>query len=362
MSRKIRVAISLLVVVLLLAACASPAAPAPAPQPAPTPPAADGGTPAAETPPAPARTGTTFVSMGGAVSGTTGMLAASTLAGHVNRVISDINMTAEASGGSIENIRRLNDGDLEFGIIFSADIYEAWTGTGDQFEGEPLQNFRVLGNAYLNYLHFILLEDSGIRRMEDLAGRRIGTGAMGTGSSFISHRMFTHLGMLDDINVQHIGGLDSLTAMRDGQLDGSINAPSVPWGALLDLTSARNVVFIEDMNDVLRAAGFFEEFPFLLDSYIPAGYYDFVDGPIPTIAVATTIGVYAGVPDDVVYDIMRAIWDPVHLDTLKDTLAPLAGLGDEELTLNGISIPLHPGAEQYWISRGFALPTTMQPG
>ena len=340
MKKTMRVVISLLVVAVLLAACGSPAAPG-----------GDAGSPERE--------GTVFVSMGGAVSGTTGMLAASAMAGHVNRVIPDINMTAEASGGSIENIRRLNDGDLEFGIIFSADVYEAWTGTGEQFGGEQLQNFRVLGNAYLNYLHFILLEDSGIRRMEDLAGRRIGTGAMGTGSSFIAQRMFNHLGILDDINTQHIGGLDSLTAMRDGQLDGSINAPSVPWGALLDLTSARDIVFIEDMNDVLRAAGFFEEFPFLLDSYIPAGYYG--DFDIPTIAVATVIGVYAGVPDDVVYDIMRAIWDPVHVETLTETLAPLAGLGDEELSLNGISVPLHPGAERYWLSRGFTLPTTMQP-
>jgi hypothetical protein len=213
-----------------------------------------------------------------------------------------------------------------------------------------------MGNAYLNYLHFFALEDSGIRRMADLQGKRVGWGALGTGSSFISERMFTHLGMTDQMRVQNIGGMDSIQAMRDGQLDASINAPSIPWGPYIDLASTRDVVFIEDMNDVLRAAGFFQEFPFLLDSFIPAGVYK--DFDIPTIAVATQIGVSAAVPEDVVYDLMRAIFDVEHTDSLAATLQPLASLSDEGLVLDGIQVPLHPGAERYWRERGLTLPNT----
>ena len=303
--------------------------------------------------------GKAFVVFGGAASGTSGMQAGSALAGHVNARTDAINMTAGTSGGSVDNIRRINAGEVDFGIVFGIDAYEAFTGTG-QFAGRKLQKIMTLGNIYMNYIHFNVAANSGISTLNGLIGKRVGFGAQGTGSSMIAERMFTFLNMMDKIRPAYIGSGDSLTAITDRQLDAAINAPTIPWGGFLNFASGKNAGFIMDMNDVLRKAGFFEKFPYLFDTAIPAGTYTGFDKDVPTIGVYTTWGAGAHVPEDVVYTIMKLCFDQDQVKTLAATMQALGELGNEKNVLQ-VDIPLHPGAVRYWKERGLALPKTLQP-
>ncbi len=304
--------------------------------------------------------GTTFLVFGGAVSGSSGMQTASIISGHVNaKSGGSINLTAGASGGSVENVNRLNAGEIDFGIVFANDAYEAFTGTG-LFEGKKLQNLRTLGNIYMNYVHFNVAASSGISTMAGLTGKKVGLGAQGTGSSMISDRMFTFLNMMDKIKPTYIGMLDALTAITDGQLDAAVNAPTIPWSGFLNFASTTKPGFIMDMNDVLRKAGFFEKYPFLIDTAIPAGTYSGFDKDIPTIGVYTTWGVGAHVPDEAVYNIMKLCYDKANVQTLAATMRALGELGNEAKVLQ-VDIPLHPGAVKYWTERGMKLPTTLKP-
>ena len=104
-----------------------------------------------------------------------------------------------ATGGSVENIRRVNGGEAEMGLSFSSDVHEAYYGL-EQFKGKPLTNYRAVGLVFFGVAHTITFADSGIRTVDDLAGKRVAVGTPGSGTFASAERVFRALGVWDKIN------------------------------------------------------------------------------------------------------------------------------------------------------------------
>ena len=127
-------------------------------------------------------------------------------------------MAVAATGGSVENTRRVNAGETEMGLSLAADLHEAYSGR-EQFKGEPLTNSRAFGLAFVGVANTITYAESGIKSVEDLAGKRVAVETPGSGTFNTAERVFRSLGIWDKINRIPLLGAQAADAMADGKAD-----------------------------------------------------------------------------------------------------------------------------------------------
>ena len=106
--------------------------------------------------------------VGGPPSGVFGIFATG-IGTYLSKNVPNLDVSVTATGGSVENLRRVNGAEAEMGLSFASDVHEAFFGQ-EQFKGKPLNNFRAVGVVFVGVAHAITYADSGIRTAADLAG------------------------------------------------------------------------------------------------------------------------------------------------------------------------------------------------
>jgi len=295
-----------------------------------------------------------FVSFpGGPGVGSTLMDTAAATVGFLNLAFADrINFTPEASAGGPDNITRVSLGEVEMASAMSADIHEAFRGIGF-FEGNPLPNIRGVGFFTRAITHAVTLRGSGITSVEDFAGRRIGVGGHGSGAATLHERLFTSLGMWDQINPQFLSGADQAAAIRDGHIDVLMWSMGVPGALVMDIAASRDIELI-DVVTPAKAAGFFDDFPALQTFTISSGSYRDVGYDVPAIANMVFWIANKDFCPDLLYELMEAVYSEEGLEHLQNTFAPLRDMREADGT-QGFTIPLHVGAERFWRNRGIEI-------
>ncbi|GAJ20302.1 unnamed protein product, partial [marine sediment metagenome] len=105
--------------------------------------------------------------------------------------------TAEVTAASVANARMVHTGDLEMAEVMDDVAWEASTGTG-KFEGERLDDIRALWQMYPHHWYFVTLKGSPIYTIEDMVGKKVSSGAPGSGTEFQFTNMITALGYTHD--------------------------------------------------------------------------------------------------------------------------------------------------------------------
>lgn len=160
------------------------------------------------------------------------------LGGGIAKVINDnypqYNVSAEATGGSVENVRLFNGHMADLAFISADTAYEAYKGEGVDFK-EPA-NILALMTTYNQPTHIIALEKSGITNIKDIKGKRVAVGAPGSGTEHKTKLILEALGMsYDDIDPKYLSFNESVTAFQDGQIDVAIMGVGAPASAVMDL-------------------------------------------------------------------------------------------------------------------------------
>ena len=91
--------------------------------------------------------------VGGPPSGVFGIFATG-IGTYLSKTVPNLDVSVTATGGSVENIRRVNGGEAEMGLSFASDVHEAYFGQ-QQFKGKPLTNFRAVGLVFFGVAHAI---------------------------------------------------------------------------------------------------------------------------------------------------------------------------------------------------------------
>ena len=89
--------------------------------------------------------------------------------------------------------------------------------------------------------------------------------------------------------------------------------------------------------------------PAYLIATIPANTYRGQTADVPTAAVQNFLVTHDGVGNDTVYGITKALW--TGLDQLVAAHSAAKAI-DPKHALDGMPIPLHPGAEKYYREAG----------
>lgn len=251
-------------------------------------------------------------------------------------------VTAEATKGTLETIRRMDRGELELGLANSSITYFAVRGEGGWEKPFPMRSLMTLAH---NVLLFVTPRDSGIETIQDLAGKRVVVGVAGAGWEFFVRPILHSHGLsYDDFTPLHNTQAGSVDMLADGSADAAFLGGAVPTASIVQATSSNDILLVPF--DADARAELIEQYPFYFDVPIPAGTYRGQDevfnglncGSMHVIAHET-------MDDELAYEITRTIYENGERITEKHPAGEFIR-PDNAVRDNGT--PFHPGAILYY--------------
>ncbi|MCY0096759.1 TAXI family TRAP transporter solute-binding subunit [Hoeflea ulvae] len=270
----------------------------------------------------------------------------------VNRGAADhgLKCTAPSTGGSIANINAIAAGDMDMGVAQSDWQYHAYNGTS-QFEGSKVDKLRAVFSVHGEPFTVIARSDAGISSFDDLKGKRVNVGNPGSGQLATMEVVLGAKGwsMSDFSLASELKPAEQAAALGDNKVDAIIYTVGHPNGSIQEATStveAKLVPVTGEAIDKLVADN-----AFYAKATIPGGMYPGTPDDVETFGVKATFVTSADVDDDVVYQVVKAVFD--NFDRFKGLHPAFANLKEEDMISGGLSAPLHPGAEKYYKERGW---------
>ncbi len=293
---------------------------------------------------------------GGPPAGVFGIFATG-IGTYLSKNVPNLDVSVAATGGSVENVRRVNGKEAEMGVSFSSDLHEAFLGL-EKFTGKPLTDLRTVGLVFFGVAHLITFADSGIRTAEDLVGKRVAVGNPGSGTFASAERVFRSLGSWDKITRIPLLGAAAGEAMSDGKADAFFWTGPEPDRVTTEAATKKPIRAIE-IHTALSKTDFFKQYPYFARYVFPAGSYRGITEDTSTIGVPVIWHVYREFSAPLVQKMAQAIYSK---DGNAHMLKVHAGSKDmvPEKALQGITVPLHKGAGDHWKSVGIAIPEMLR--
>lgn len=263
--------------------------------------------------------------------------------------------SAEVTGASVENMALIHRQEAELAIALADTVRQAYEGSGD-FEGRQVADVRALASIYPNAVQIVTLADSGIESLSDLRGRRVSTGAPGSGTEINARTVLESNGITyDDIEVQRLNFNETADALRDGDIDAGFWSVGPPTSSIINLATTRDIRIISLTEEEVRNA--LEAEPVFAPFTLAGGTYEGVDEDVRTVGVPNVLTVNAAMPEDLAYQITKTLFEQV--ETLID-IHPAANSTTVEFSLGATPIPLHPGALRYYEESGAEVPDRLR--
>lgn len=286
------------------------------------------------------------MSIGGSNPGGTAYVIGTAYADVINANVPYLNMSHEVTAGGKENIELVQNGDCEFGCGFSAFLYEAYRGIGD-YEGQPHEKLRALIPWFQYPVQIVVPADSDINCIQDLRGKRVGINVKGAGGYKSAIEIFGTLGLEEGVDYKpfYLAFQDACDAMKTGQLDAQIFTTGAPISSVVEMGTSMDFRVLAMSDEEMQTIH--EKYAYYNPGVMKAGTYTNIDYDVPTLMCYTIMWVSEDVDEQVVYDVLTAIWN--NRDTLALAHANQKDL-NEDLVRGGIIgiAPLHPGAERFY--------------
>lgn len=258
-----------------------------------------------------------------------------------------ISATAEAAGASVGNAKLLGNKEIESAFV-AADILDAAYNGSGQFQGAPLKNLRALGALYPETVQLITRADMGINSVRDLKGKSISSGAPGSGQyQLLTDLLKVHGMTRADIKEDLSSFTQAVDKIKDGNLNATLITAGVPTAAVTDFAQSHALKVIPltgpEIAELRRQQPYYAEVP------LPASTYKGQTAAVPTLAVMAVWATHDGVPENVAYEVTKALYEntatmaQVHVQGKNITLATATAVG---------TAPLHPGALRYFKEKG----------
>lgn len=225
----------------------------------------------------------------------------------------------------------------------------AYTGTG-LYEGKPkVDELRAIANLYAETVHVVVKKGLNIKTVADLKGKRVSIDEPGSGSIVNAKSILAAYGLKDgDYKAENLKPGPSAEKLKDGALDAFFITGGYPMAAVSELATTTGIDLVAIDGD--QAAKIREQYKFFAADEIPAGAYKDV-GAVKTISVGAQWVTSAKIDADLVYAVTKALWSDKTRQALDTGHAKGKSIR-KETALDGIAIPLHPGAERFYKEAG----------
>jgi len=301
----------------------------------------------------PARAADKFITIG--TGGVTGVYypAGGAICRLVNRGRKEhgIRCSVESTGGSVDNLNALKAHDLDIAVAQSDWQYAAYNGTGAFAASGANKNLRALFSMHNEPFTIVARKDSNIVKFDDIKGKRVNIGNPGSGMRATMELLMQKKGMkLSDFKeATELKASDQAQALCDNKIDVMIYTAGHPNGAIQEVTTScdARLVAVEgkDIDDLIK------EYPFYTYTVIPGGMYAGNPNDVKTFGVKATFVTMADVPDDVIYQVVKAVFD--NFDNFKTLHPVFSTLDPVKMIREGNTAPLHNGAIKYYKEKGW---------
>jgi len=267
----------------------------------------------------------------------------------VNKKIDEygLKVTVESTSGSVFNINAVLSGDLDFGIAQSDRQYQAYHGLAEWADLGRQTDLRSVFALHPEAITLIASEASEIRSVGDLKGKRVNLGNPGSGQLQNSRDVLAAFGLTeDDIIAEYVKEVEAPGLLQDGRLDAFFYTVGHPNGNIKEATSGRLKVYIVPIVgseiDTLLAHN-----PYYSAAVIPHELYPSAINKrdIETVGVKATLVTSVSADPEIVYAITREIFE--NLEEFKQLHPAFATLTRRNM-LEGLTVPLHPGALKFF--------------
>lgn len=254
-----------------------------------------------------------------------------------------VNATAETTNASVANVNLLKGGSVQLAFIQNDISYYADKGE-EMFKDGKVEGLQALATLYPETVQIITLDKSGIKTVADLKGKRVAVGAAGSGVEANARQILAANGITyNDIKVQYLSFAEAANSLKDGNIDAGFITAGFPTAAVQDISAQHNVVLISV--DDATADKLIEQYPFYTKVTIPAGTYQKQEADVQSLAVKAMLVTTGQMDEQTAYDITKAIY--TNLDKLKAAHS-VGALITKETAKEGVSIPMHAGAEKFF--------------
>jgi TRAP transporter TAXI family solute receptor len=271
------------------------------------------------------------------------------MANIISKYVPYVEATAEVTTASVDNCLLVGAGKADLALIMADTGWDAYQGKAKFRDKIPLRTVAVL---YPNNMHIVTLEGKGIEKVTDLKGKRVSTGAPGSGTEVKALRVIEAYGLdpTKDMTRDKLGVSESAGALKDRKIDAFFWDGGLPTAAVTDLGATPGIK--------MKLIGHADAVPKMRETYgpiyvkgiIPAKTYPGQDVDVPIAVVWNVLVCYEKMKGDVVYDIVKTVFD--HKPELVTVHREARHLSLDYQAGGASPIPFHPGAVRYFAEKG----------
>jgi TRAP transporter TAXI family solute receptor len=287
-------------------------------------------------------TGGVWYPLGGAIGGVVGQKVPNTEA------------TSEATTAAIDNLKLLIA--ERAGMAFCYDYHVGWMNDGKVEGIQGKHNVRLVLGFYEQPFHIATFEDTGIKSVMDLRGKRVSTGAPNSGTEEQADYVLKSLGINwdKDLTREKLGATQSVSALKDNKIHAFFWSGAVPTSSIIDLAStpSRKLVLLP-IDGEIREKIFKSNPGVFHPTVFKKGAYTGLDSDVPAIAITAVLTAMDKFPSDKMYEIVKTIFD-----SKLELSAVWKGANDmtPETAVNQVTPDalkyLHPGAAKFFKEKG----------
>jgi len=297
------------------------------------------------------------VKIGGGPTGGTFNTFSNAMAVYVPKVHPNIKMSSVGSGGSVENVKRVSNGESDFGLCYAVDSGLGFAGKLPK-DDNKYQGLRSMGYLYGAPAQLIVKADSDIMNAYDLKGKRVAVGNAGSGAAASAERFFRHIDVWDNFKPTFMGYSAAASAFKDGKIDAFWVLVGYPNRSVIE-ASVQVKIRLVDVGVDAEKSGFYKAYAYS-PTVIPAGTYGKGMPECKSFQDSTILSANKDLPEDLVYTVMKTLWSQKGMEAMVTAKKTFKAMTLEN-GFRGASVPLHPGAVKFWKEQGKSIPANLMP-
>jgi TRAP transporter TAXI family solute receptor len=270
-------------------------------------------------------------------------------AGHkaiIERELPGVRMEMMATQGGVENAQLLVAGEVETANGNSTGAYSFHHGAFIAEDYDPYPDLMAWFPGYTADQGIIVNGDSEFQSFEDILGKRVALGPIGSGAEATVTQGLEAMGYSDDdfANVLRTDPRSAFNALAAGNVDAVLWGTAHPASAIVEQITTRNVRLLSYDPEELDKIG--EVYPFYHTARVPAGTYEGQDEDIYWIGASVHNWVHRSVPEELVYQMTKVLWE--NRAELVERHPSQAFLNEDVVRQQAALLPFHPGAQRYF--------------
>lgn len=257
-----------------------------------------------------------------------------------------IRCSVESTGGSVSNLNAIRNRAIDFGIVQSDWQYNAYSGLGFFADQSPFKELRSVFSLHTETFSVIVTDDSGIKEIDDIFGKKVNFGPRGSGMNATMEVLIASKGWTkkDFSAITYLQPSEQPKALCDGKIDVMIYASGNPNGVLQEVTQTCRVKILSIDKKTIKKLR--KNNSYYVEATIPGGMYSNNPNDIQTFGVKASLVTSDKADADVVYNLTKSLFE--NLDNFKTLHPVFSSLNKEEMVRDGNLSPMHEGAIRYF--------------